>query len=135
MLKSSDVVYVGYLSALRLLQAPVFERSRFVIGDTYDELIEKKTGKSYVSGAGVAAGDTPNRDYGYLAAFKGPGGNHFVIIAGNRDIGVMQTAEIATDRKSLAAVKARRDQPLEALYEVDGVGRTNLGAKPVAAAR
>lgn len=135
MLKSSDVVYVGYLSALRLLQEPVFERSRYSIGDTYDELIEKKTGHAYVSGAGPAAGDTPNRDYGYLAAFKGPSGNRFVIIAGNRDIGVMQTAEIATDRKALAAVHPQPDQPLEALYEVDGVGRTNLGAKRVAATR
>ena len=135
MLKSSDVVYVGYLSALRLLQEPVFERSRFTIGSTYDELIEKKTGVSYVSGAGAASGDRPNRDYGYLAAFRGPSGNHFVIIAGNRDIGVMQTAEIATDRAAIAAAQSRPDQPVEALYEVDGVGRTNLGAKPVATAR
>jgi hypothetical protein len=135
MMKSADVVYVGYLSALRLLQEPVFERSRYMIGATYDELIEKKTGRSFVSGAGAASGDAPNRDYGYLAAFRGPTGNHFVIIAGNRDIGVMQTAEIATDRKALSGIAARAGQPLEALYEVDGVGRTALGAKPVAAAR
>jgi hypothetical protein len=134
MMKSADVVYVGYLSALRLLQAPVFDRSRYRIGDTYDELIEKKTGQTYVSGAGAAAGDAPNRDYGYLAAFRGPNGNHFVIIAGNRDIGVMQTAEIATDRRSIAALEAKPDQPVEALYEVDGMGRTNLGAKAVAGA-
>lgn len=135
MMKSSDVVYVGYISAMRLLQDPVFDRSRFKIGATYDELIERKTGKAYVSGAGAAPGDGPNRDYGYLAAFKGPNGNHFVIIAGNRDIGVMQTAEIATDARSLAALHARPGQPVEALYEVDGMGRTNLGAKPVAAGR
>lgn len=135
MIKSSDVVYVGYLSALRLLQEPVFSRSRYSIGATYDELIEKKTGETFTSGAGAAAGDRPNRDYGYLAAFEGPAGNHFVIIAGNRDIGVMQTAEIATDRGALKALKAAPDHALEALYEVDGVGRTNLGAKPVAAVR
>ncbi|HEX7948651.1 MAG TPA: helix-turn-helix domain-containing protein [Phenylobacterium sp.] len=135
MLKSSDVVYVGYLSALRLMQEPVFDRSRYRIGDTYDELIEKKTGQTYVSGAGAAAGDAPNRDYGYLAAFRGATGNHFVIIAGNRDIGVMQTAEIATDRKAIAALETKPNQPVEALYEVDGMGRTNLGAKAVAGAR
>ena len=135
MIKSSDVVYVGYLSALRLLQEPVFERSRYAIGDTYDELVERKTGKVYASGAGAAGGDKPNRDYGYLAAFRGPTGNHIVVIAGNRDIGVMQTAEIATERKTLDALKAATDKPLEALYEVDGMGRTNLGAKPVIAAR
>lgn len=132
MLKSSDIVYVGYLSALRALQGPVFDRSRFSIGATYDELVDRKTGHTYTSGAGVAPGDRPNRDYGYLAAFTGPAGNRFVIVAGNRDIGVMQTAEIATDRKALAAL---RSGPLEALYEVDGVGRTNIGAKPVVASR
>ena len=134
MLKSADIVYVGYLSGLRLLQAPVFERSRFAIGDTFDELIDRRTGKTYVSGAGPASGDRPNRDYGYLAAFTGPAGNRFVIVAGNRDIGVMQTAEIAADGKALAALKPAGDD-LEALYEVDGVGRTNIGATPVVASR
>jgi hypothetical protein len=135
MMKNADIVYVGYLSALRLLQEPVFARSRFSIGATYDELIDSKTGKTYVSGAGAAAGDRPNRDYGYLAAFRGPTGNRFVIVAGARDIGVMQTAEIATDPKALAGLKPRPDAPFEALYEVDGVGRTNIGATPVVASR
>ena len=110
----------------------MFARSRFEIGGTYDELVDRKTGKTYVSGAGTAQGDRPNRDYGYLAAFEGPGGNRFLIIAGARDIGVMQTAEIATDRKALKALRAA---PLETLYEVDGVGRTNVGATAVAEAR
>jgi len=135
MMKSADIVYVGYLSALRVLQEPVFERSRFSIGATYDELVDRKTGQSYVSGAGKAQGDRPNRDYGYLAAFTGPSGNRFLIVAGNRDIGVMQTAEIATDRTAIGALKLKAGGPLEALYEVDGVGRTALGAKPVVAIR
>jgi len=135
LMKSADIVYVGYLSALRVLQEPVFERSRFTIGSTYDELIDRKTGQSFVSGAGTASGDRPNRDYGYLAAFKGPSGNHFVIVAGARDIGVMQMAEVATDRQALGELKVRPDAPLEALYEVDGVGRTALGARPVIASR
>ena len=136
MMKSNDIVYVGYLSALHLLQEPAFERSRFAIGATYDELVERRTGKSYVSGAGAASAGRPNRDYGYLAAFKGPTGAHVLIIAGERDIGVMQTAEIATDRAALAGLKpSRPDGLLEALYEVDGVGRTNLRATAVATAR
>jgi len=131
LMKGADIVYVGYLSGLRVLQEPVFERSRLTIGATYDELIDRKTGQTFVSGAGAASGDRPNRDYGYLAAFKGPTGNRFVIIAGNRDIGVMQMAEVATDRKALDELRPRGGGPLEALYEVDGVGRTALGAKPV----
>lgn len=131
MLKSNDIVYVGYLSALRVLQEPVFERSRYAIGSTYDELVERKTGKSFVSGAGAVSGDRVNRDYGYLAAFTGPSGAHVVIIAGNRDIGVMQIAEIATDRAAMAAVKSVADAPFEALYEVEGVGRTNIKATQI----
>jgi hypothetical protein len=134
-MKSADIVYVGYLSALRVLQQPVFDRSRFAIGATYDELVDRRTGESYVSGAGTAQGDRPNRDYGYIAAFKGPAGNRFVIVAGNRDIGVMQMAEIASDRAALAELKPQPDGSLERLFEVDGVGRTALGAKPVVAAR
>ncbi|MBU1376980.1 MAG: helix-turn-helix domain-containing protein [Alphaproteobacteria bacterium] len=135
LMKSADIVYVGYLSALRMLQEPVFERSRFAIGSTYDELIDRKTGQSFVSGAGTASGDRPNRDYGYLARFQGPAGNHFIIVAGNRDIGVMQMAEVATDPGALARLKIQGEGAVEALYEVDGVGRTALGAKPVIAAR
>jgi len=135
LMKSADIVYVGYLSALRLLQEPVFERSRFAIGSTYDELVDRKTGQSFVSGAGTASGDRPNRDYGYLARFEGAAGNHFVIVAGARDIGVMQMAEVATDPTALAGLKIGGAGAVEALYEVDGVGRTALGAKPVLASR
>ncbi len=135
MLKANDVVYIGYLSALRVLQEPVFERSRYAIGSTYDELIERKTGKSFVSGAGAVSGDRVNRDYGYLAAFTGPSGARVVIIAGNRDIGVMQVAEIAADRRAMAAVKTDGASAFEALYEVEGVGRTNIKATPVTPGR
>jgi hypothetical protein len=132
MMKTSDVLYVGYLSSLRLLQQPVFDRSRFRIGATYDELVDRKTGQTFVSGAGSAPGDHLNRDYGYVAAFTGPAGNRFLIIAGERDIGVMQTAETATSATALAALKPDAAGGLEMLYEVDGVGRTNVGAKAVA---
>ncbi len=135
LMKSADIVYVGYLSGLRILHQPVFERSRFAIGSTYDELVDRRTGQTFVSGAGAASADRPNRDYGYLAAFQGPAGNRFLIVAGARDIGVMQMAEVASDPKALEALKARRDAPLEALYEVDGVGRTALGARRVMTAR
>ncbi len=134
LMKTADIVYVGYLSGLRLLQAPVFERSRYAIGATYDELVDRRTGESYASSAGPASGDRPNRDYGYLAAFRGPSGNRFLIVAGARDIGVAQMAEIAADPAALKALKPDQG-PLETLYEVDGVGRTSVAARPVVARR
>jgi hypothetical protein len=125
MLKTNDIVYVGYLSGLRLLQEPVFARSRYRIGDTYDEIVDRQSGRTYVSGAGVAPGDHENRDYGYLAGFRGRMGNRVVVVAGARDIGVMQTAEVAADPKALERLKTANP---DALYAVEGVGRTNVSA-------
>ncbi len=132
MMKANDIVYVGYLSGLHLLQAPVFERSRFAVGATFDELVDRRSGQSYVSGAGAASGDRPNRDYGYAAAFSGPAGNRIVVVAGARDIGVVQMAEIVTDPVAAQRLMLSTKGQGEALYEVDGVGRTNVGAKAVA---
>ncbi|ODT88919.1 helix-turn-helix domain-containing protein [Phenylobacterium sp. SCN 70-31] len=135
MLKTSDIVYVGYLSGLRVLQQPVFERSRFAVGSTYDELVDRETGETYVSGAGKAQGDRPNRDYGYLAAFTGAAGNRFLIVAGARDIGVAQAAELVSDPRTAGMLGVASARPLEALYEVDGVGRAALEARPVVVVR
>lgn len=132
LMKSADIVYVGYLSGLRLLQAPVFERSRFSVGATYDELVDRRSGQTFTSSAGAAADDRPNLDYGYLAAFRGTEGNRVIVVAGARDIGVMQTAEIAARGEGPAV---DREAPFEALYEVEGVGRTNLRARAITPAR
>ncbi len=52
MLKRNNIVYLGYLSGLGVLRAPVFAGSRFSIGDTYDELVDAQAHKSYVSQEG-----------------------------------------------------------------------------------
>jgi hypothetical protein len=126
MLKTNDIVYIGYLSALGILRDQIFAASRFQIGDSFDEVIDTQTGKTYVSGAGEALSDESNRDYGYLAAVRGPTGNRIIAIAGTRDIGVMETAQIASDKQALAALQVRRNNDLAALYEVQGMGRTNF---------
>ena len=74
----------------------------------------------------------PGSTFGQSA---GPSGARVVIIAGNRDIGVMQVAEIAADRRAMAAVKTDGASAFEALYEVEGVGRTNIKATPVTPGR
>ena len=126
MLKTNDIVYIGYLSALGILRDQVFATSRFKVGDSFDEVIDSETGKTYVSSAGEALSDESNRDYGYLAAVRGPTGNRIIAIAGTRDIGVMETAQIASDKQALAALQVRRNNDLAALYEVQGMGRTNF---------
>ncbi len=53
-LKSSHVIYVGYLSALDKLEDFVFASSTLAIGYTYDELRNMDTGELYTSEAGYA---------------------------------------------------------------------------------
>ena len=52
-MKSSHVVYVGYMSALDKLEDFVFASSSLAIGYTYDELRNMETGELYTSEAGM----------------------------------------------------------------------------------
>jgi hypothetical protein len=134
-LKDGNIVYIGFLSGLGILRDPLFAASGFKIGESYDELIDKKTGRHFNSDWGlVSDGKTPHRDYAYLASLPGPNGNHLLVIAGTRDAAVMQAAEIAADPKQLALIaKTAGDGPLEALYEVQTLGNQNLGSTLVVA--
>jgi hypothetical protein len=132
MLKRNDVLYVGYLSGLRLLRDPVFAGSRFRVGETYDQLIDSKTGRVFESQeGGPAEGQASQRDLGYFAAFRGPSGNRIVILAGARDMGLMQTAEAVTNRQALKNLlkAANGADAYEGLFEAEGMRRANLGGR------
>jgi hypothetical protein len=137
MLKRNNIVYVGYLSGLGVLRNPVFAASRFSVGDTYDELVDGPTHHIYRSQeGGPNQGDASRRDYGYVAAFQGPSGNHIVVIAGDRDTGLQQAAEAMANPDALKALvqAAKTKDNFEGLYEVDGIGRSSLGGRLVVAA-
>jgi len=137
MLKRNNIVYLGYLSGLGVLRAPVFAGSRFSIGETYDELNDSRTHKSYVSQeGGPNQGDATRRDYGYVTAFRGPSGNRIVVIAGDRDTGLMQAAEALSSPDALKALDkaANGAESFEALYEAQGIGRASLGGRLILAA-
>jgi hypothetical protein len=131
-LKSAHIIYVGYLSGLGMLGDLVFAGSRFSVGDTFDELVDRETKKRYISQAAMPPrDDTKYHDYGYFATFAGPTGNQIMVIAGTRDLALMQTAEALTSGKSLAALSqsAGDASEFEALYEVYGMDRLNLDGK------
>ncbi len=130
MLKTDDIVYVGYLSALRVLEQPVLANSRLKVGSSYDDLIDRKTGRVFDSNAGLAKREAANVDYGYLRALEGPSGNHIIVVSGTRDIGVLQMAESAV-AAPFAANRPSADGSVEVLYEVRGIGRTNISARKV----
>ena len=137
MLKRNNIIYLGYLSGLGVLRDPVFTGSRFAVGETWDELQDTVTGRRFVSqGGGPAQGDVNRRDYGYVAAFRGPAGNRIVVIAGVRDTGLQEAAEALADPDALKALARRVSNAdnFEALYEAEGIGRSSLGGRLVVAA-
>jgi hypothetical protein len=132
MLKRDNIVYLGYLSGLGVLKTPVFAASRFQVGETYDELVDTATHRSFVSQAGRPGPDDANRrDYGYVAAFRGPSGNRIVIIAGARDTGLQEAAEALANPAELKALRQAVGgaDSFEALYETEAIGRSTLGGK------
>lgn len=136
-LKSTDVVYVGYLSGLGMLADATFSGSRFSVGSSYDELLDDKTHAKYVSQAGDRyarpqdeSGPLTYREYSLIAGFEGPSGNQMLIIAGMRDVGLMQAGEALTGVNSLHQLSQRLPNgPFEALYEVTGMNSTNVASK------
>ena len=140
-IKSTDLVYVGYLSGLGMLYDATFSGSRFSVGSSYDELLDGKTRTRYVSQAGdhyvmpadesSAGGGSLYREYSLVTGFDGPAGNHILIIAGMRDVGLMQAGEAVTGPRSLQQLSQRLPGggAFEALYEVTGINSTNVASR------
>jgi len=137
-LKSSHIIYIGYISGLDKLRNLVFAASNLQIGRTYDELVNRKTGIIYSSDAGLPQQNEPFRDYGLFATFPGTSANQVVIIAGTRDAGLMHTAQAATTGASLnlisetlLAIGNESPASFEALFEVFGFDRLDFDANLV----
>lgn len=137
LMKGANLVYVGYISGLGILQSPALQSSNFAVGDSFDELIDRGTGRRYRSDWSRALeGQTPNRDYAYVASAPGLSpGTRMLIIAGTRDAGLIQAADIASDAEELRrlADKVGAEPYFEGLYEVRTHGDTNFASRLVAA--
>jgi anti-sigma-K factor RskA len=132
--KTTHVVYIGYLSALGMLEEMVFGGSRYAFGGSYDEIIDGETGRMWVSDAGEPHSGTERyTDYAYVASVTGPGDVRHLVIAGTRDTGLMQAAENLAAPDALQEIA--RGSPtwsgFEALYEVHGVNGVNVESRLV----
>jgi len=132
LLKTSHIVYVGYISGMGMLGDRVFAQSRLGLGGSFDELHDTQTGRDYVSTAmpmGPEGGAF--RDFGYFSTFAGPNGNRVVVISGTRDNGVMHVAETLSRRAGIDEItrQAAGADSFESLYEVDGMARAGLNAR------
>ena len=128
-LKSNDILYVGYLSGLGILESYVFSASAFQIGSTYDELLHRDSGRYYLSNAGLPDRKT-YQDFALLTMFPGAGAeNHVMVAAGTRDAGLVFIAEALSTEESIAELSDRiQGRAYEAMYRVVGSDRTSLDA-------
>jgi hypothetical protein len=137
-LKAADIIYIGYLSGLGMMQDFALTGSRFAVGDSFDEIVDKKSHRSYTSQTWARILGPPQpgnartyNDYGLFENFRGPGGNAVVVIAGTQDAGVQQAAEAFTNPEKLAEAARQTNlaQPFEALLEVSTFDGVNLSGK------
>jgi hypothetical protein len=131
-LKTSHIVYVGYISGMGMLGDTVFAASRLSPGGTFDELVDTKGRARYVSkAAGTLSGDSRYTDYSYVSTFPGPAGNRIIVLAGTRDTGVVHSADAVTHAATIEAIsrEAGTTASFESLYEVHGVAKASIGAK------
>jgi len=135
-IKTTHVVYIGYLSALGMLQDMIFAGSRYAFGGSYDELIDTQSGETWVSEGGEPHASAERyRDFAYLASFRGPGNVQHLVIAGTRDTGLIQAAETAVAPGDLQQLE-RQHVPwrgFEALYEVQSVSGLNVESRLIGA--
>ncbi|MBL8267626.1 helix-turn-helix domain-containing protein [Steroidobacter sp.] len=133
MIKSAHIIYIGFLSGMGMLQDFALAPSRFSIGQSYDEVIDTRGKRTYVSQAGPNGSTSIYHDYGLVSFLQGPNGNQILIVAGTRDVAVMHTAEVLSDAKTLGELsKSVGNAPnFEALYDVSGINRTSVTGRLV----
>ena len=132
MVKLTNLVYLGYLSGLGGLRDPMFSGSRFAIGGSYDEILDKQTGRRYVAHTHLGpADDDKGQDYAIISSFAGVSGNRVVVIAGTRDAALMQAAEFASRPETLVEITRQVDGngSFDALLAVESLGNVGLRAR------
>lgn len=99
MLGTHDVVYVGLLSGMGLLEDITFADSSLQVGETYDEIRDKRSGRTWMSDEAMRiAAPVFYRDYAYVARFHAPGGALVTVIASERVTGLRGIGPIVTAR-------------------------------------
>jgi hypothetical protein len=123
MLNQYDIVYVGLLSGMGLLEELSFMGSGFATGESYDELIDVETGRHFVSGeARSLPSQAYYRDYAFLSRYRAPGGALVTVIAGSRDTGLRAISAILREGELPADLvrAAQGGDAFEALFEITG---------------
>ena len=137
-LRDHDVIYVGFVRAMAILQDYYFSRSNFTTdAPLFMSLAHTASGEVF-----TRSGPVPqhNRDYGVFARFAGPAGNQIVVFAGIGDVGVSAVVRSVTSvagTERIESLLRERDldvaRGVEVLVEADGHSRTDLDFRVVGA--
>ena len=133
-IRKNDVIFIGPLHRLGPLAAYYRSLSRYEYDREGNRLKDKKTGKFFVARSPM---EREGIDYGIFAGFRGPGGNHIMILTSvGSDIGLLQIVHSMTSKteidhiaEMLAAQGAGDTDSFEALFSATGYNRTDLTAK------
>lgn len=131
-LREYHIFYIGYVSGMDVLEEYTFSASDFEVGFSYDELVDTKSSKFYVSSLIDAEEKRSFVDYGILSSYSVADGNRVVIIAGTRDAGLMEVSELAASKNLLSRMDLEQDAQAEAffsVYEVNGFNLTNVNSR------
>ena len=134
--RESNIVYIGLLSGMGLLEDTTFAGSGFALGESYDEILDTVERRTYTSEeARSLASPVFYRDYGYVARFQAPGGSLVAIVAGARDTALRGLAPMVTGGELPEALAdlAADDSGFEALFQVTGQQGADLSERLVAA--
>lgn len=135
MLNDYDVVYLGLLSGMGLLEDVTFSGSSLRIGDTYDEIIDRESGQRWISDeARRLASPAFYRDYAYVARYLAPGGAQVIAIASERVTGLRGIGPVVTAADLPETVSdAARNGYFEALFLVTGQQGADLSDRIIMA--
>jgi hypothetical protein len=140
MLSEFNVVYVGLVSGMGLLEDVSFMGSNLAVGETYDELVHLPSNGHFVSGEAQSL-PLPGyyTDYGYLSVFRAPGGGLVAVVAGARDTALRAIAPLVVREDLPEQIERLADNeetaPYEALFEITGQQGADLNDRLVLAAR
>ena len=129
-LRDHNVVYIGLVSGMDLLEDVTFTGSDLSVGETYDELRDAASGRRYSSGEALSRTSTRYyRDFGYLARFRQPGGALVAVVAGARDTGLRGLAPLAAGTLDARLEEVAEDGSFEAVFEFTGQQGADLSSR------
>ena len=129
-LRDHNVVYIGLVSGMDLLEDVTFTGSDLSVGETYDELRDAASGRRYSSGEALSRTSTRYyRDFGYLARFRQPGGALVAVVAGARDTGLRGLAPLAAGTLDARLEEVADDGSFEAVFEFTGQQGADLSSR------